>query len=197
MLKVGITGGIGSGKSLVAQLFTLLNVPVYYADDAAKQIMNTDEDVRKLLIKHFGDDTYIGSNLNRQWLATKVFNNPEQLQLLNSIVHPVVIKHANQWIQQQQTAIVIKEAAIFFESGSYKEMDVMIGVYAPKELRLERVARRDASNRVAIEERMSRQMNEEEKMKRCDFVISNNEESLLIPQVIELHNKLLQLAATH
>lgn len=197
MLKVGITGGIGSGKTVVSKLFALLGVPVYYADDAAKVLMNTDPGIKASLVKHFGEETYQGNTLNRQWLAAKVFNDSAKLALLNSIVHPAVIAHASNWIKQQQSPLVMKEAAIFFESGSYVEMDYIIGVYAPKQMRLQRVMERDGSDPKAIEERMNRQMNEEEKMKRCDFVLNNDETSLLIPQVIELYKKLIQINSAH
>jgi len=194
MLKVGITGGIGSGKSIVAKLFELLDVPVYYADDAAKSLMNNHPLIKAELIRHFGEETYVKGKLNRAWLAAKVFNNTGQLQLLNAIVHPIVINDAVSWMNLRTEPIVMKEAAIFFESGSYTEMDYMVGVSAPEILRIERVMKRDGSNREAIQNRISRQMNEEEKMKRCDFIISNDEQQLVIPQVLQLHKELLQFA---
>jgi dephospho-CoA kinase len=194
MLKVGITGGIGSGKTTVARLFQLLGVPVYYADDAAKELMNSDPDLRAALIKNFGDTVYENGLLNRARLAAMVFNKPGQLALLNSIVHPIVIEDASSWMKKQKASIVMKEAAIFFESGSHVEMDFIIGVYAPESLRLKRVMQRDGSDEKAVKDRMSRQMNEEEKMKRCDFILKNNEEELLIPQVITLYKKLVELS---
>lgn len=193
MLKVGITGGIGSGKSIVTKLFAMLGVPVYNADDAAKSLMNTDLFIKAELIKTFGEETYTNGLLNRPVLAAKVFNNPEQLKLLNSIVHPIVINDAFVWMNSQLYPIVIKEAAIFFESGSNRNMDYMIGVYAPKKLRLERVIKRDNSNSEAVLDRMNRQMDEEEKMKLCDFVLYNDEQQLLVPQVLKLHQQLLAL----
>jgi dephospho-CoA kinase len=194
MLKVGITGGIGSGKSTVARLFQLLGVPVYFADDAAKELMNTNEELRGALIKNFGETVYENGQLNRARLAATVFNKPELLALLNSLVHPIVIADATAWIQKQNAPLVMKEAAIFFESGSYVEMDFIIGVYAPESIRIKRVMLRDGADEKAIRERMSRQMNEEEKMKRCDFVLHNDEETLLIPQVIMLYKKLAGLS---
>ena len=194
MLKVGITGGIGSGKSIVSKLFGMLGVPVYNADDAAKFLMNNDPRIREQLVKHFGQETYAGGLLNRAYLAARVFNDPEKLQLLNSIVHPVTINDAVLWMNKQHTPIVIKEAAIFFESGSNTGMDYMVGVYAPQPLRLQRVIARDNSSREAILDRMNRQMNEEEKMKLCDFVLYNDEQQLLIPQVLNLHQQLLALS---
>jgi dephospho-CoA kinase len=194
MLKVGITGGIGSGKTTVSRLFQLLGVPVYYADDAAKELMNTNPGLREALIKNFGDAVYENGLLNRARLAATVLNKPEQLALLNSIVHPVVIGDASSWMEKQNAPVVMKEAAIFFESGSYVEMDFIIGVYAPESIRLKRVMKRDGADEKAIKDRMSRQMNEEEKMKRCDFVLQNDEETMLIPQVISLYKKLVELS---
>src|SRR5262252_5348647 len=116
MLKIGITGGIGSGKSTVAKMFQLLGLPLYNADDAAKELMNSSAEIREKLIKAFGEETYTDKGLNRSWLAAKVFNQPEQLQLLNSIVHPVVIAYAAEWMSKQDAPYVMKEAALFFES---------------------------------------------------------------------------------
>jgi dephospho-CoA kinase len=193
MLKVGITGGIGSGKSIVAKLFELVGVPVYYADDAAKKLMNENAAIREQLIREFGAAAYNNNVLDRAWLAAIVFNNKQQLELLNSIVHPIVINEGLTWITTQKAPIVMKEAAIFFESGSNVGMDYMIGVYAPQAVRMKRVMKRDSTSKQAVLNRMSRQMDEEEKMKRCDFIIQNNETQLLIPQVIELHQHLLSL----
>ncbi len=194
MLKVGITGGIGSGKSIVAAMFKLLGVPVYNADEAAKNLMNSNIQIKSALIQHFGTEVYKDGALNRSWLSSKVFNEPSQLAILNSIVHPVVIQDAVDWMKKQQAILVIKEAAIFFESGSNKEMDFMVGVFTPQHLRLKRVLKRDNINEEAILDRISRQMNEEEKMKLCDYVLYNDEQQLLIPQVIQLHTHLLTLA---
>jgi dephospho-CoA kinase len=194
MLKVGITGGIGSGKSIVATLFKLLGVPVYNADEAAKNLMNNNAQIKNALLQHFGPAVYENESLNRAWLSSRVFNDPAQLAKLNSIVHPVVIQDAVDWMNSQQSNLVIKEAAIFFESGSNTEMDYMVGVYAPQPLRLKRVQKRDNTNQEAILDRISRQMNEDEKMKLCDYVLYNDEQQLLIPQVIQLHQHLLALA---
>src|SRR4051794_2149935 len=142
MLKIGITGGIGSGKSVVAKLFELLGVPVYNADAAAKELMDASPGLKRLLLEHFGAEVYENNKLNRSWLAAKVFNNEDQLQVLNSIVHPLVINAGIEWINSHNVPMVMKEAAIFFESGSNTGMDYMIGVYAPQQLRIERVMAR-------------------------------------------------------
>lgn len=192
MIKVGLTGGIGSGKSTVARIFEVLGIPVYYADDAAKQIMNTDKDLKALLIKNFGEQTYQNDQLDRAYLASIVFADGEKLKLLNSLTHPATIRDANRWMSEQTTAYVIKEAALLFESDAYKYLDKVIGVFAPQELRIKRVMDRDKVTRDEVISRMNRQMNEEEKMKRCDFIITNDEQQLVMPQVLQLHQRLAQ-----
>ena len=196
MLKVGLTGGIGSGKSTIAKIFEVLGIPVYYADQAARRLMQEDEEVKASVIGHFGKESYTGNQLNRAHLASLVFTSEEKLALLNSLTHPATIRDANAWMQQQTTPYIIKEAALIFESGSGEHLDYIIGVYAQVSLRIQRTMARDGISREEVQKRMSRQINEEMKMKLCDFVISNDEQQLVIPQVIALHEKLLQLQAT-
>lgn len=196
MLKVGLTGGIGSGKSTIAKIFEVLGIPVYYADQAARRLMQEDEEVKASVIGHFGKESYTGYQLNRAHLASLVFTSEEKLALLNSLTHPATIRDSNAWMQQQTTPYIIKEAALIFESGSGEHLDYIIGVYAPVSLRIQRTMARDGISREEVQKRMSRQINEEMKMKLCDFVISNDEQQLVIPQVIALHEKLLQLQAT-
>ncbi len=192
-LRVGITGGIGSGKTTVAGIFEVLGIPVYYADAAAKQLMNENAELKKKLIEHFGEQVYKNNILDRHWLAAEIFNDPEKLTLLNSLVHPVTIADADAWMKQQTTAYALKEAALIFETGSEKYLDYVIGVSSPQELRVQRVMLRENTTEEMVMTRLSRQMNEEDKMLRCDFVLINNEEELLLPQVIALHEKLLSL----
>ncbi|HVT84879.1 MAG TPA: dephospho-CoA kinase [Chitinophagaceae bacterium] len=194
MLTIGLTGGIGSGKSTVAQLFELLGIPVYYADDAAKQLMNTDEELKSLLKKNFGEQAYKNNELDRQYMAAVVFNDPVKLNLLNSFVHPATIRDAEQWMKRQTAPYAVKEAALLFESGADKMLDHVIGVTAPEELRIERVMKRDGVSREEVMKRLGKQMNEEEKMSLCDFILVNDETQLLIPQVLELHQKLISLS---
>ncbi|MEP6710764.1 MAG: dephospho-CoA kinase [Ferruginibacter sp.] len=189
MLRIGLTGGIGSGKTTVAKIFEVLSVPVYYADDAAKRIMNEDEDLKQQIIEHFGLDAYINGQLNRSHLSAIVFDNPEKLTLLNSLVHPVTIADADKWMQQQTTQYIIKEAALMFETEAYKHVDYVIGVSAPEELRIHRTTRRDNTTEAAVAARMNKQMDETKKLERCDFIINNDETILLIPQVLQLHQK--------
>lgn len=191
MLKVGITGGIGSGKSVVCQVFQTLGIPVFNADDAARHLMEHDAALIASVKKLFGDDIYINGKPNREKIAALVFSNQELLQQLNELMHPATIKYGKDWMLQQTTPYVIKEAAIFFESGSYKEMDVMVGVYAPKEIRLERALKRSGVSEAKILERMANQMDEEEKMSRCDYVITNDDKTAILPQVMELHHQFL------
>lgn len=194
MLRVGITGGIGSGKSTVARIFEVLGVPVYYADDAAKRLMNEDEELKQKIIARFGETVYQDGKLDRKAMAGLVFNDPVKLEMLNSLIHPATIKDAAGWMQKQVTPYTIKEAALIFESGAQDQLDYIIGVTAPAPLRIQRTMQRDGVTREEVTSRMDKQMDETIKMKLCDFVIRNDEQEMLMPQVIELHEKLLSLA---
>lgn len=194
MLKVGLTGGIGSGKSTVAGIFELLGIPVYYADAATRRLMNTDEELKGELVRHFGAAVYQNKELDRKYLASVVFSNKEKLELLNSLTHPATIRDAEQWMKKQVTPYAIKEAALLFESGAAEHLDKVIGVYAPQHIRVKRVMERDGLPAEEVMKRISRQMDEELKMKRCDYVITNNEQELVIPQVLDLHRLFLKQA---
>jgi dephospho-CoA kinase len=193
MLKVGLTGGIGSGKTTVAKIFEVLGIPVYYADDAAKRLMNTDDTLKKAIIKNFGDQCYFNDELDRRYLASVVFNDKEKLKLLNSLIHPATIRDAEEWMKQQTTPYIIKEAALLFESGADKHLDYIIGVASPLSLRIKRAMQRDGVTEEEVMKRLSRQMNEELKMKKCNFIITNDEQQLVLPQVMELDKKLRTL----
>ena len=194
MIKVGITGGIGSGKSTVAKLFEVLGIPVYYADDAAKKIMNEDELLKQQIQKEFGKESYTNGNLNRKYIADIVFANPKKLEILNSLVHPATLKDAEDWMNKQISPYSIKEAALIFESGAQEQLDYIIGVYAPTPLRIQRTMQRDNISREEVIARMNKQIDETIKMRLCDFVIKNDGQQLVIPQVIERHQQLLALA---
>jgi dephospho-CoA kinase len=193
-LKVGITGGIGSGKSTVAKVFEVLGIPVYYADDAARRIMNDDEQVRQQIIQHFGPSAYKNNQLDRAYIGGQVFNNKEKLELMNSLVHPATIRDSENWMALQTTSYAIKEAAIIFESGTQDQYDYIIGVSAPAPLRILRAMKRDGSTREQVLARMGKQIQEVIKIRLCDFVIYNDEQQAVIPQVIKLHETLMELS---
>ncbi len=195
MLRIGLTGGIGSGKTTIANIFSTLGIAIYDADSAAKSLMNTNLQIRQQLTELFGTDTYKDGQLDRAYLSSKVFNNTPLLARLNAITHPATIKDSIDWFARQQGPYAIKEAALIFESGSEKYLDYTIGVWAEKELRIKRVLQRDGGmDRAAIEARMEKQMDESEKMKRCHFVIDNNGKTSVIMQVYEIHQTLINLA---
>ena len=194
MLQIGITGGIGSGKSTVTRIFEILGIPVYYADTAAKRLMNEDPELRELLITHFGAKTFENGELNRAYLSAIVFNNKEKLELLNSLVHPVTIRDAGEWMQKQTAPYAIKEAALIFESGAQEHLDYVIGVSSPVNLRIHRAMNRDSISRAEVTARMAKQIHEPIKMRLCNFIITNDEQQLLTPQVLLLHKKLLELS---
>jgi len=194
-MRIGLTGGIGSGKSTVAKIFEVLGIPVFYADTAAKQLMNKDEQLRARLIQLFGEATYENNVLNTKHLADKVFTNPFALEQLNAVVHPATIAAAAQWFAAQRTPYVIKEAALLFEAGTAGGLDMVIGVYAPQHLRIHRSMKRDGLSREQVLHRINRQIDEEIKMKLCDVVFVNDEQQLLVPQVIAFHKKLLEKSA--
>ncbi len=197
MFQVGLTGGIGSGKSTIAEIFEVLGIPVAYADQEAKKVMNEDPNLREQLIHHFGAATYRNGALDRPWLASQVFGHPEKLELLNSLVHPATIAAGQRWTEQQKgkAPYVIREAALIFESRSVQYLNFVIGVYAPPTLRIHRAMQRDHSTREEVLQRMRNQIDEDIKMKLCDAVIDNDEQHAVIPQVLALHERLLTLAA--
>jgi dephospho-CoA kinase len=193
MLKVGLTGGIGSGKTTVAAIFGTLGIPVSYADAEARRLMNEDPELRAAIITHFGPEVYAGGKLNRKGLALKVFNDPQKLELLNSLVHPVTIREGERWMQTLAVdhPYAIREAALIFETRVAGNLDFIIGVFAPTDMRIHRAMQRDHTTREDILRRMGNQIDEELKMALCDAVIRNDEEHAVIPQVLALHRQLL------
>ena len=187
MIKIGITGGIGSGKSTVSNIFKVLGIPVFDADSAAKQLMQNDESLKENLQKEFGNDVYVNGQLNRKYLAEIVFKDTYKLEKLNAIVHPIAIEAGLQWAAKQTTAYIVKEAALLFEAGSGFNLDYIIGVFAPQNLRIKRVMDRDAISKEEVVARIDKQIDETIKMKLCDFVIVNDEQQMVIPQVLKLH----------
>jgi len=192
MLNIGITGGIGAGKSTVAGIFKVLGVPVFDADATAKNILNTDSVLREQIAATFGSETYKNGLLDKKYLATLVFNNPDQIAKLTALVHPATIAAADKWASSfADRPYIIKEAALLFEAGTYVGLDYIIGVTAPVELRIARVMARDQVSREEVLSRMQHQLDDTEKMQRCDFVIDNNEASLVIPEVLALHARFI------
>ena len=194
MLKIGLTGGMGSGKTTVSKIFSALGIPVFYADDVAKTVMSEDADLKQNIIQLFGEDAYSNNSLNRKYIAGIVFNDKYKLEQLNALVHPLTIAAADKWMQAQTTPYILKEAALMFESPAAANLDYIIGVYAPQHLRLHRVMQRDGASREEVLARMNNQLDETIKMKLCDFVIVNDEQQAVLPQVLALHKKFLDLA---
>lgn len=194
MLKIGITGGIGSGKTTVCRLFELLGVSVYYADIRAKAVMQNDVELIEEIKKVFGGEVYSGQTLNRSLLGSIVFSNSERLQQLNALVHPAVFRDFDRWSYEQRGLYVLKEAAILFESGSSKDCAYTILVKSPIDLRTSRVMLRDSISKEDVIKRMDKQMSDEEKEKLASFVILNDETQLVIPQVLALHDRITDLA---
>ncbi len=194
MLKIGLTGGIGSGKSTVAKIFNTLGIPTFDADAAAKNIMENDAKVKAQLINAFGKEIFAQNLLNKKYLAEIVFKDAAKLKLLNNITHPATIEAAKNWIDEQSTPYVIKEAALLFEAKSAGDLDFIIGVQSPLQLRIQRAMRRSNISEEAVMQRIEKQMDNDEKMQLCDFVILNDEQQALLPQVLTLNGKFIDNA---
>ncbi|HMN88777.1 MAG TPA: dephospho-CoA kinase [Saprospiraceae bacterium] len=194
-LRVGITGGIGSGKSVVCKIFEVLGIPIYYADERAKWLMVNDLNLMNAIRASFGNSTYdANGQLNRSYLADKVFHDEQQLQRLNALVHPAVARDSESWnALQVGIPYTLREAALIYEAGIDKQLDKVIVVTAPLEVRIQRVMMRDRAPREAVEARISKQMPASEKVQRADFVIYNDGTQSLIRQVLKGHNQLCDL----
>lgn len=192
MLKIGITGGIGSGKSMVAKVFEHLGIPVYNADTTAKRLMEEDPALQASITTLFGPNAYQNGTLNRAYISSLVFNDRSKLTALNALVHPATIQYGKDWMSRQTTPYAIKEAALIFESGTQDDLDFIIGVSAPKSLRIHRVMKRDQVSREEVLRRMANQIDESLKMKLSDFVVVNDDQHLALPQVLALHAELLK-----
>lgn len=191
--KIGVTGGIGSGKSLVCKIFSNLGIPIYDSDSRAKWLMNNDEIIREKIIERFGTESFTADNeLNRSFIAGKVFNNEENLGDLNKIVHPRVAVDFDQWSQENNEAtFLIKEAALMFESGAHKALDMVINVSAPINIRIDRILKRDTfRSKKEVLAIVDKQMSEEERVQRSDQVIVNDDKTMVIPQVLKLYHQL-------
>ena len=185
MIKVGLTGGIGSGKSTVSKILISKGFSVYNSDNRAKWLMNNSDNLKSNIISIFGNKAYIKGSLNRKYLSAKVFNDSLKLKALNNLVHPLVAIDFKNWLLNQKSKdFVFKEAAILIESGAYKEMDKIIVVSCPENIRLERVLKRDGNSPELVKKRMQNQISETEKINHADFVVKNNgNESDLVLEV--------------
>jgi len=194
MLKIGVTGSIGSGKTTVCRIFETLGIPVYYADNRGRYLLQNNENVKSKVLAAFGEGIYgPGHIIDRTLLAEIVFIDPAKLATLENIIHPAVFDDFNEWAVSQKSPYIVKEAALLFEAGTYKELDKIITVAAPFETRLQRVLKRSQISEEQIHARESAQWPEEKKIKMADFVIYNNDRELLMPQVLELHKVFLSL----
>lgn len=187
MIKIGITGGIGSGKSTVCRIFHVLGIPVYNADNEAKYLMANDNALKRNIVNLLGSESYKNNQLNREFIASKVFKDKDLLKKLNALVHPAVKNDFIKWSEKQKAPYVIYEAALMIESGSYKLLDKVIVVTAPLEQRIARVCERDKVHQEKVLARINNQLSQEEMLKYADHVITNDGKTSLISQVLELH----------
>ncbi|PTN07779.1 dephospho-CoA kinase [Mangrovibacterium marinum] len=190
MIKVGVTGGIGSGKSTICHFFRTIGIPVFEADTEAKKLINNSETIRYQLKALFGPEIYLpNQSIDRKKLASLIFNSPSLLQKVNGVVHPEVRNYFFQWCEQQTSAYIIHEAAIMFESGFYEMMDYTLLVTAPEEMRIQRVIKRENTDAQSVRARMEKQWTDEQKAALADFIIQNDGTKLVVPQLIELDKK--------
>tara|TARA_B100001057_G_scaffold390235_1_gene398165 strand:- start:639 stop:1214 length:576 start_codon:yes stop_codon:yes gene_type:complete len=190
MKRIGLTGNIGSGKTTVASCFEILGVAVFNADKQAKLLMNTDVNLKQSLITEFGKEVYLNNELNRKYLSKLAFNDDLVLKKLNALVHPVVQDAFEKWSIQQIGSYVIKEAAILFESNTYQSLDAIICISCHEEIRLKRILKRDDLSKKDVRQRMSHQWAEEKKISLSDYVITNDNSSLVMPQILSIHSDL-------
>ncbi|CAH8294784.1 dephospho-CoA kinase [Mariniflexile fucanivorans] len=192
MKVIGLTGGIGSGKTTVAKQFEALGVPVYIADEEAKKLMNTSKVIKRKLIQLFGNEAYVNNQLNKPFIANIIFNDKTYLQKMNAIVHPRVATHFKKWQSKQNAPYVIKEVAILFENGGHKQCDYVITVIAPKDVRIERLLKRDNTTKERVEAIMKNQWSDDEKIKLSDYVITNITLEDTKNQVSKIHVKIIK-----
>jgi dephospho-CoA kinase len=191
MLLVGVTGGIGSGKTTVCEIFKRLGIPVFNADEEGRMLLENDEKVKKRIINLLGN-VAVKSKLNRKKIASLVFRNKEKLSQLNSIIHPRVRDNFRKWASRQQAPLIIEEAAILFESGAYRHLHKIINISAPVYLRKERVMKRDKIDENDFLRRLANQWNEKQRAQHSDYVIVNDEKKMVMPQVLHIHKQLLK-----
>lgn len=195
-IKLGVTGGIGSGKTSVCRVFKVLGIPVFAADFEAKEIMNSDESVKEKINSIAGKDLYNDGNLDRPVLASLIFNNKILREKVNSLIHPIVFDHFIMWESEQTAPYVIMEAAILFESGAFNLVDRIATIITPEEERIERVMRRNNLTREQILERIESQITDEARISRSDFIIYNSDKDMIIPAILNINEKLVMLSNT-
>lgn len=187
MIKIGITGGIGSGKSTICRVFSVLGVAVYDSDSRARKLMHSNPEVVAAISELFGDNAYIHGSLNRSYIAELVFHQPDMREKLNHIVHPAVAMDFDTWAERQKGHYVIEEAAILFESGAYRNMDAVVTVSTPEEQRIRRTCLRDSTDEQSVRQRIAAQLSEEERVARADYVIVSDDQTPVIAQILKLH----------
>lgn len=193
MLKVGITGGIGSGKSTVCLVFKQMGVPVYSADNQAKLLIYSDKDLRKAICEEFGEESFINGNYNRDYIAEIVFSNPERLNKLNQIIHPAVTNDFNNWAKKYKNkSYIIHEAAILFESGTAGQMHKNIIIDAPEDIRVRRIIKRDGTDRNSALARIKNQWPADKIRSLADWIIVNDGKNLILPQILKIHEQLIK-----
>ncbi|MCF6367163.1 MAG: dephospho-CoA kinase [Bacteroidales bacterium] len=190
MKIIGLTGGIGSGKSIVCKVFEKLGIPVYNSDIEAKKLMNSTPEIKNKLISKFGKEVYLQNKLNRKFLANIIFNDEKKLKFINSLVHPIVKNHFNKWVSLQNSSYVINENAILFESNMYKNVDIIITVTAPEKIRIKRVKQRDNTNFEEVKARIKNQISDKARIKKSNFIIRNDDKELILPQILNIHKKI-------
>lgn len=192
MKTIGITGGIGSGKTLVCQVFSSLGVPVFNSDSVAKDLMNNFDDLINKIISLFGEKAYKSNKLNRAYISQIVFNDKEKLNALNTLVHPRVRESFNIWSQRHDNKpYVLNEAALLIESGAHKVLDAIIYINAPEKIRISRVMIRDNCNETDVRNRIRNQWSDDQKIKHCKWIINNDNSEMLLPQILDVHKEMI------
>lgn len=195
---MGITGGIGSGKTLACTIFGKLGIPVYSADDRARQLIHSHTDLRRSILHAFGEKAFVDGVYNRGYMAEVVFSKRSKLEELNKLVHPVVVADYGEWLKSQDAAVyTLHEAAILFESGLHHLMDYTLYVDAPEELRIHRVTERDTTSREKVVSRIRNQLSADKIRSMADWVINNDENELILPQILRIHEQLINISYTH
>ena len=188
MKKIGLTGGIGSGKTYISYIFSALDIPIFYSDDVAKDLVNNSEDLREAINNLYAENLFPDGILDKKRLAHIIFSNNQNLIRLNKLIHPMVDDNFKNWLAKQNSKYIIKEAAILFESNSYLDLDKIICVSSSLDLRIKRVIDRSKMNESEVRNIMKNQISDIERERKSDYIIINNQQDLLLPQIIKLHN---------